>query len=328
MADTQTTTAAPDSTTPAPVATPAPGIYRNVPAAEYRAWDAINVSSLKPLIEKTAEHYYYELTHPKPTTAAMVFGTTVHTRILESEDDDEDTMALRSLSADGLEAYNKTVINVTVGGPINPTTGKCYGPDSQKFKAWCDAQGPGKIFLTTEQDAQLRGMHSRLMRDENIAGFIGKPGDENNELSLLWIDDETGLLCKARLDMWRPQGEAIGDLKTCRDASPAGFAGSIGKFRYHGQSAFYLDGARKLGMPAKHFIFIPVEKTAPYVPAMYRIQDGDVEIGRQQNRKALATIADCRASGFWPGYDTGFADVGMKSYAAREMLKELSTDFT
>lgn len=295
--------------TQAIVVTPAQGIYRNVPAAEYHAWNAVNKSSMDVLVERSPLHYHYALTHPEPQTAAMLIGSAIHCLIL-----------------DGDEAYASEFI---VGGPINPKTGQSYGRDTQAFEKWAAEQGPGNKFLTVSQDAMIRAMAESVLRDETAREMIVGDGQnrDDNEVSLVWKDPETGVVCKGRADMIRPKWESITDIKTTEDAGPKGFSRSICDYGYHRQAAWYLDGAKTLGLPVRLFVFMCVEKSPPHATAAYCLLPSDIEIGRQQNRKALATIAACRASGYWPGYDTGFADIGMRAGAARESLRELAEDF-
>jgi len=250
-------------------------------------------------------HYRYAIAHPTPATEDQAIGTRMHTLLF-----------------DGEAAYMRGVV---IGGPINPKTQKAYGRDTNAHREWCEAQGPGKEFLSIDEDQQVRSMVKAAMDDEYVARVIGDNAEgSDNEVSMVWIDPESGLLCKGRADMLRPGLGMIGDLKTCQDASPAAVERSILKWGYHRQAAWYTDGARVLGLDwVRHFGFLFVEKLPPYGLGLYRIQDDAVEIGRLQNARLRATVKQCRESGEWPGYSNGFADIGLSAWAIRQAMNEL-----
>ena len=56
------------------IAAPAPGIYRDIPEKEYRSWDAVNISSLKPLWDYSPMAYRFWWTHAKKDTPELLKG--------------------------------------------------------------------------------------------------------------------------------------------------------------------------------------------------------------------------------------------------------------
>jgi len=93
------------------------------------------------------------------------------------------------------------------------------------------------------------------------------------------------------------------DLKTTEDASPIAFGRSALKYRYDVQAAFYSDIYEAVyGHRPEGFIFIAVEKTPPYAVAVYVIEDGDIEVGRQKYKADLETWRECRQSNEWNGF--------------------------
>src|SRR5690606_32160586 len=76
------------------------------------------------------------------------------------------------------------------------------------------------------------------------------------EQSKRWRDGESGLTLKCRPDI--VCDEMIVDLKTCRDASPQGFARAAADLGYHRQHAFYVDGWAKATGEVLPFVFIAV----------------------------------------------------------------------
>ena len=123
------------------------------------------------------------------------------------------------------------------------------------------------------------------------------------EQSAWWLDPDTALLCKCRPDWARPG--LLVDLKTTTDASPAGFARAIERYRYHVQAAYALDGWPAAGGDAMdQFIFVVVEKAPPYAIGLYDLSAARLAAARDRYRRDLATAADCLTRQHWPGYPT------------------------
>lgn len=129
------------------------------------------------------------------------------------------------------------------------------------------------------------------------------------EVLYLWSDEATGVPCKLRADALSHGLKIVGDLKTCDDASPAGFRRSVFKYRYHVQAALYTDGLAANGLPGYGFVFIAVEKTAPHLVACYTLSEELIELGRQEYRADLQTLSWCRTLNQWPGYDNGIITI-------------------
>ena len=119
------------------------------------------------------------------------------------------------------------------------------------------------------------------------------------EKTLIWTDADSGAECKGRLDILAQDG-IIWDLKTTNDSGD--FAYSAKKYSYPRQAAFYLDGAKAMGMNATGFGWIVVEKEAPYGLQFYKCSEFSLEAGRQQYKPLAALYAECQLLNEWPGY--------------------------
>jgi exodeoxyribonuclease VIII len=98
-------------------------------------------------------------------------------------------------------------------------------------------------------------------------------------------------------------GSIVVDLKTTEDASPAGFRKSIGQWRYGVQAAWYLHSLEQAtGIRPSQFIFIAVEKKAPYAVACYAADEEMIQLGMETAMRDLQRIAECRTAERWPGY--------------------------
>jgi hypothetical protein len=113
------------------------------------------------------------------------------------------------------------------------------------------------------------------------------------------------------------------DLKTTTDASPAAFARSVATFRYHVQASHYLSGLHG----AERFVFIAVEKTAPYAVAVYELDAAAMAAGDELRQRDMRMIADCRATGEWPGYSDDCQTLSLPKWALTANPTITSDDF-
>jgi hypothetical protein len=126
--------------------------------------------------------------------------------------------------------------------------------------------------------------------------------------------------CKCRPDWF--DGTTIVDLKTCQDASPASFAKAVANFGYQIQAAHYLAGTL-----ATRFIFVAVEKTAPYAIGVYELNTEALIHGSIARHNALQRIQDCRAINEWPGYTDGIQTLQLPGWALKDNSTITSEDF-
>lgn len=180
----------------------------------------------------------------------------------------------------------------------------------------------GKEIISAEEFAEISAMRDAVMSHSKAGGLLA-PGAGVAEMSCYWRDPETGVLCRCRPDFYRTDGVVV-DLKTSVDASPEGFSSSINSWRYHVQAAYYLDGIRAaiaagasdLAVP-KAFVFVAVEKTAPYAVGVYLIDAESIDIGRREYRADLDRYSECVASNSWPGYGDMIQSIGLPEWRLR-----------
>lgn len=99
-----------------------------------------------------------------------------------------------------------------------------------------------------------------------------------------WTDTETGLKCKAKIDLLHNQYMA--DLKTTSCYTRAEFEASLSTYDYDRQAAFFLDGTN-----LKRYIIIGVMKRAPFHIYLKICTKNDVFIQQgRQKYKALLQI--------------------------------------
>ena len=130
------------------------------------------------------------------------------------------------------------------------------------------------------------------------------------ERSLFWRE-ENGAWCRCRPDA---MGDAlIVDLKTIRDPYRAAKDGFDAGWPL--QAAFYLRGARALGLiaPDTDFVFIAVGKEPPHEIACIRWDDDALEAANRELDRLIAYWKDCHDKDSWPGL-SGIATRSLTSW--------------
>lgn len=172
------------------------------------------------------------------------------------------------------------------------------------------------IEAVTDSDWALAIAMNRAVRQHPAAAALLQSGKA--EQSFWWDDPATGLRCKCRPD-WL--NGAVVDLKTTNDASPRGFAKSVATFRYHVQASHYL-----AGLGVERFYFIAVEKAYPHPVAVYELDAEALQLGNELRQRDMRVIADCRATGEWPGYSTGVETLSLPKWALNPDSTVLTSD--
>jgi len=241
---------------------------------EYHSLESISASDLKAIAECPAK-WHYNKSNLKEETDAMRQGTAIHTAILEPHLYDEQIAVLSKIdrrTKAGKDAYAEFV-------------------ESSKEKT----------IITQDQNEIAQSCKDSVMAD-NIASQLLTHNEALIEQSLFWTDPETGIECRTRPDYI---GNAVIDIKSTRNASPQSFMRDAYNMQYHIQAAFYLDGVRANGMEINKFVFIVIEKDAPFIVQTYVADDAFIERGREDYKKALETLVRCRETGKYPAYETG-----------------------
>lgn len=162
-----------------------------------------------------------------------------------------------------------------------------------------------KIPLLPWEEESIRAMREAL-RAHPVSKHLFSDGGlvpAMIERSIFWVDEETGIWCKARPDFLPVNRAYLVDLKTTTSANPRRFAEDIYGWGYHQQAAWYLDGIEaQWGERPERFAFVAVTKEKPHLVSVCWLQREVVEWGRIENRKARHIFRDCLAANHWPGY--------------------------
>ena len=96
--------------------------------------------------------------------------------------------------------------------------------------------------------------------------------------------------------------DRIIDLKTCADARPDAFIRSVLNYGYDVQAAYYLDVAEAIDGKKRKFYWVAVEKDTPFAVSVYEASDAMIERGRAQYKRAIELYLECATYDVWPAY--------------------------
>lgn len=142
--------------------------------------------------------------------------------------------------------------------------------------------------LTPARIKQAGRMREALQKDD-FANLVLQ--EARKEVVQLWIDEQTGLPCKARLDLWLPLEGLIVDVKTTSTRSYREFLQSCSEYDYDRQAAYYLDSQPR----AHRYILLGVQKQEPFSVFYFEATalKGCIETGRKKYQALLREIRQC-----------------------------------
>jgi hypothetical protein len=271
-------------------------LFTDMPAREYHALNRISQSAIKRLLRSPA-HYRAWLDAPPSPSAAMQFGTAVHSILFDPPE------------------VRPSVLAVV---PDDAPTRR-----SNEGKAWWanfDRLNSGKVILDAEDYARALNCADAVLAHPRARAMI----DEcTREVSMIWTDDESGIDCKARADLLAPDRSFVVDLKTTLDASREAFQKSIWNFRYDLQAAFYMRGVRAAaGIGPHSFVIIAVEPDPPHGVALYRIDNRATFAAEADIARGLALFAECSEMNAWPAYSDEIMPIDVPKWAQSRQSNE------
>lgn len=263
---------------------PRPGLYYDVPFEDYCDWDAVNNSSLTPMIRRSPAHYKHGLENPREQTVAMAIGSLCHQAKLEPLLIPQQYVVMPDLT-DGI---------LTKDGAV-PKNVKSTSEYKRRVAEFRELHTDKEIVDRDTYDRVL-GVTTALSAHPEASRLIN---GSHKELSMIWKCGK--IKCKGRVDIYRER-QWIADIKTTDDLSE--FERSIAKFSYHRQVAFYQDGLATVATKGEllPFYLIVVEKHAPFGVCVAPVDQEAIEAGRAEYMRGLSLIEDCRKSGQWPNY--------------------------
>lgn len=266
----------------------------HLPASDYHALPAVSASALRIIHAQTPFHLWRARQDGVVETDAMRLGTLIHDAVLEPGKPSKAVAIVPDTFIVPADYQPKSKKDVQPGDVVD------WDFKRSHCKAWREDQiAAGRIVMKRAEWEEIQ------RAAEAVACSISDRLSLHQcdpEVSVTWETDK-GTQCKARIDLL-PRDSALGiwDLKTCTDASPAGFERAAWASGYHIQAAWYLDGMRLFDEGrADEFRFIAYEKGSGAV-VVHKASPEFIAAGRRDYALALEKYEAAVASGVWPGY--------------------------
>ncbi len=279
-----------------------PGVYEDLPAIDYHAQhDWLSWSNAKKLVPpSTPAHLKAAMAAGQERKRHFDVGKVVHARILGEGDEYVVVQAQRR---------DKTLYDAR-----DYVTVSAQAHRDEIYEA-------GKVPILATEIAAADQMAASVAAHP-VANALLTNGTP--EVSLFWVDEATGVKCRARLD-WLPdkvKGQMIvPDLKTAVTAAPSEFAKAAAKYGYYGQQAHYLDGIRACDIdPDPAFMFVVVEKTDPWPVIVGRFANQlDLQLANATVDRARRIWRECIETDTWPAYPGGVIDLNLPVWLHYEL---------
>lgn len=330
--------------------TDAPQVFAGLPREAYDQLPGINASLLKAVLLENEAHAWRKMRDPnrkEEDKDDFLVGNITHTVLLEPE------------------LFDKRYILLPEDAPRRPTAKQLKPPnkkndgtinmETKAYKDWEEAtkrdEWWGKFTADTPPGAQIvppslmdLGVDcgKAVLDHPALGGYFSKGDRHLNELTLTYVDSETGARMKCRLDCLRLFSRMlwIGDLKTARTAAPGpdGFARDAGKLGYLLSATFYHDFTihcrepleKLLGLGSgdligidRCFEWIAIEKSCPRSNFIGRhfLTTEQLEAARPAVRAGINRVVQAEASGYWPGYSTAAQPLELSTYEFQRMAR-------
>jgi hypothetical protein len=251
------------------------GVHENIDEDAYFDLPDLSQSGMKALLDCPAR-FDYQRRNRTVSTDAQELGSTVHSILLGS------------------------------GAPMTIIDAPDWRTKAAR-EARDEVRASGGIAMLEKDYQRAEAVASAALENPEIARLLG--GEGQSELTMRWVKDVDGspVPIRGRIDRLNasPGGNTIVDVKAMRSANPDQFARAVFNYGYALQQAVYSDGWELLTGDRADFVFVVIETEAPYLSAVYRLDEVAVDYGRQQMERALRLYVECTAVDAWPGYPGG-----------------------
>lgn len=254
--------------------------------------DFFSSSQLKIGVMESMEAFHTSVNCPMPKvqTDAMRLGTLIHSAVLEG-----DHFLKHHVVRPDFSAY----------GHANSNAHKAAKSE------WLSAH-KDSIIVTEEDLDMLKGIKESIFKHPDALALLK---GNSFEQSGFYRDDATGLPLRIRYDSYDKPGRVLIDLKSTTSVKKRDFANTMLKYRYDLSMAMYGAGIEAIdGRGPDDYVFIAVEKTAPYHVAVYPMSKRSLNIGLDDYRYALEKVAECQKTGFWPPYQSEMEEIDLPPY--------------
>ena len=190
-------------------------------------------------------------------------------------------------------------------------------PDRRTGRAWdrFKAANPGKIILTETEMEMVLGMRNAVQAYDEYPLWDAIRASQV-EKSIFWVDEETGVKCRIRLDAYTPF--VLFDVKGIDDARPAKALRQIVQMEYDLQAAMYVEGVRHFCGKTLPFNFIFAEDKKPHGICVHTAGQSIIDNGMRKFRRGLRAFKQLQETHNFHGYKNSMSVLEWPRYASCE----------
>ena len=186
-------------------------------------------------------------------------------------------------------------------------------------------QSEDKQIITQEQYETISAMRDSVLSNKYAVALL----KGNHEHSFYTQDELTKETIEVRPDCYRNVKDriVITDLKSCRSAMTEEFMWDVVKYSYDLQAYMYTSAvANVMNIPKENvdFVFIAVEKKAPYMINMLQADQFVLERGEALFREYIGKYHECKESGNFYGLNGAYGiinNLSLPNYLLKEINK-------
>lgn len=282
----------------------------------------INGSGLWNLYDRCPAAWRYK-DEEDEQSKALVFGTGSHTALLEPEcfdaeyarmptkDDFGDNLLVtvsdmnswaKERGIKGLSGKTKAEVIKIIRSTGEPV--RIY--DEERLLAELNAKG--RILLEGDDYDAIMQMRAVIHANSYYSSLLS---GAYSEVSIL--GELLGESSKVRFDCLTRGGDII-DYKTSVSAKPDEFFRHAARLGYFMKMAMQHDMfVEAYGHAPRSVNLLVQEKKSPFIPALIRLTDEQLRIGRIQLRSAMEIYKACKKANSWPGYSMGNPVIEMET---------------
>jgi len=275
------------------------GIHKDMPAAQYHAFNGASASRLMKLWLSTPAHLKLALDEPFEPTPAMMIGTLGHALVLEPE---APLPRLRVLP----EKYRND------DGELKPWSGNAKACKN----IIAEAKSEGFIPIKQDDYDNAHAAAAALAKHPLIAPVLK---DCETELTLITRDETNDVYVRCRFDVV-PKGDFLADCKFTgqlddqwpRHAYNSGYAIQAGF------NLMVWNACCGADTPKTGFKFLVVENKPPFDVRVFTCTPEFIEAGRVEAIRLLKVYAECERTGIWPGSPAVETECGLPRWAVKD----------
>lgn len=309
---------------------PEPGIYRRMPAAEYHALPYANASFLNAMYRETPAHAMARRINKAEQTDAMKLGTGAHAFLLEP--DTIEKLYVCAGQCEGIKQSGERCSNDGTSGFCNTGSDITHwycGIHSKKI----GGEREQRTVLSQDEYNACLGMRTAVQSHPYGKLLLAKSTDV--EVVIIWRDEETGVMCKARLDMLCRDLHILPDFKTSDDLTGRRFYWKAQDLGYFRQAAMYRRAYAaqypKTDMGNVISALVAVESTAKVMLGdgtlghgcrVFGVDDETLKLSDYQVGRLLKGYAECEQRSLWPAWGDSVEEFGLTQADFRRLSTE------